>query len=93
MALGKKCKSCLKSKRGGLVAEEGLELGFVKYTRALGRKRIGISNNGEPSPTDSYPSTPLKKQRSGKLVSDSETSALEALPQEILVSPKFSSSA
>ncbi|BFG27654.1 F-box protein [Prunus yedoensis var. nudiflora] len=85
MALGKKCKSCLKSKRGGLVAEEGLELGFVKYTRALGRKRIGISNNGEASPTDSYPSTPLKKQRSGKLIWDSETSALEALPQEILI--------
>ncbi|KAM1384701.1 hypothetical protein EV1_036468 [Malus domestica] len=93
MALGKKCRSCLTSKRGagGVMAEaEGtMELGFVKYTRALGRKRIGISNNGEgDSPADLYPKTPLKKQRSGEMVWESETaasSALEALPQEILL--------
>ncbi|KAB2601134.1 F-box protein SKIP27-like [Pyrus ussuriensis x Pyrus communis] len=95
MALGRKCKSCLKTKRGGgtVAAEaegEGIvELGFVKYTRALGRKRIGISNNGEEaSPADLYPKTPLKKQRSGNMIWESETaasSALEALPQEILI--------
>ncbi|KAM1363730.1 hypothetical protein ACFX15_028076 [Malus domestica] len=94
MALGKKCKSCLKAKRGsgGAVvaeAEPMMELGFVKYTRALGRKRIGISNNGEEaSPADLYPNTPLKKQRSGKMIWESKTaasSALEALPQEILI--------
>lgn len=95
MALGKKCRTCLNSKSSDLVAaaaDEGLDLGAVRYTRGLGRKRVVISNNGEASPVDSSPMTPLKKLCGDRVVVDSdERSRLEALPQDVLVSPpKFS---
>lgn len=92
MALGKKCRTCLKSKRSDLAAaDEGLDLGLVRYTRTFGRKRIVISNNGEASPMDSSPMSPLRKLCGDRMVVDSERSRLEALPQDVLVSPKFSS--
>lgn len=94
MALGKKCRTCLKSNSSDLVAaaaaaDEGLDLGAVRYTRGLGRKRVVISSNGEASPVDSSPMTPLKKKLCGdRMVVDSdERSRLEALPQDVLVSP------
>lgn len=91
MALGKKCRTCLKPKRGDLVAaDEGLDLGLVRYTRTLGRKRIVVSNNGEAAPMDSSPMSPSKKLCGDRMVVDSERSRLEALPQDVLVSPKFS---
>lgn len=75
MALGKKCRtSSLKR-----------SVSFGGEARALGRKRIGISDFED---SDWSPKTPLKKQRSGTFDFDTETSQLEALPQEILVSPK-----
>lgn len=75
MALGKKCRtSSLKR-----------SVSFGGEARALGRKRIGISDFDD---SDWSPKTPLKKQRSGRFDFDTETSQLEALPQEILVSPK-----
>ncbi|KAM7264908.1 hypothetical protein ACFE04_002591 [Oxalis oulophora] len=66
---------------------EELGLGFVRYTRGLGRKRIVISNN------DDSPTTPsLKRQCSERFdflesdVDDADNkSALEALPQDILI--------
>lgn len=93
MALGKKCTS-LKLKRCNSVAgHEGYELGLVNYTRGLGRKRIVISNNGDALfPLNSSLETPLKKRCGERMAVVSERSPLEALPQDILVSPKFSSS-
>lgn len=86
MALGKKCGSSLKSKRGGgMVADEELGLGFVRYTRALGRKRILISNNFEASPIDSAPKISSKKRCGERMTLESERSLLEALPQDILI--------
>ncbi|XP_021887056.1 F-box protein SKIP27-like [Carica papaya] len=87
MALGRKC-SAVKSRRGGANAEqEVLELGVVKYTRGLGRKRIVISNVEESSlsPLDSVIRTPLKRQCSGRMIFGFEKSPLEALPQDILI--------
>lgn len=89
MALGRRCGSCLRSKRGGVVREEGLGLGFVRYTRGLGRKRVLISNDMEASPMDSAPKTPTKKRCSEAGVLEAERSLLEALPQDVLVSTKF----
>ena len=89
MALGKRCGNSLRSKRGGVVGEEGLGLGFVKYTRGLGRKRVLISNNLEASPMDSAPKTPTKRRYGEGVVLEAERSPLEALTQDILVSTKF----
>ena len=97
MALGKKCRNCFTTPKrsNGLSSdhnneEEALEFGLVKYARAFGRKRIVISNNGEDLILDSIPKTPLKKHCSQeRLILDHESSPLEALPTELLVSPKF----
>lgn len=78
-----------KGVRCGSVNEDGEErLGFVcvKSTRGLGRKRIVFSSNAEASPGDSAMRAPLKRQCSGRLSVCSGGSALEALPQDILVS-------
>jgi len=85
MALGKRCGNSLRSKRGGVVGEEGLGLGFVRYTRGLGRKRVLISNNLEVSPMDSAPKTPTKRRCGEGVVLEAERSLLEALPQDVLV--------
>ncbi|PON50415.1 F-box domain containing protein [Trema orientale] len=94
MALGKKCRTSFTPKRSNSLVsggDEGFELGLVKYTRAFGRKRILITNNGEDTPLDSISKTPFKKNRFGKggMVLDQERSSdyspLEALPQEILI--------
>ncbi|KAF3451566.1 hypothetical protein FNV43_RR07661 [Rhamnella rubrinervis] len=86
MALGKRCRTCLKSKRSDSVAaDEGLDLGLVRYTRSFGRKRIVISNIGEASPLDSSTMSPLKKLCGDRMVVDSERSRLEALPQDVLI--------
>lgn len=63
-----------------------MTLGFDTYSygRALGRKRVVVSNNDEPS--ESNPVTvPLKRMCSGRFNSISEKSRLEALPQDLLV--------
>lgn len=88
MALGKKCRSFTGPKRGGLVSDEGLELGPVRYfSTSFGRKRIVISNLSG----DSSPKTPTKKRCGGlnTVVMDLERSPLEALPNDVLVSPNF----
>ncbi|KAE7995573.1 hypothetical protein FH972_000353 [Carpinus fangiana] len=85
MALGKRCGNSLRSKRGGVVGEEGLGLGFVRYTRGLGRKRVLISNNLEASPMDSAPKTPTKRRYSEGVVLEAERSPLEALTEDILI--------
>ncbi|KAJ4703371.1 putative F-box family protein [Melia azedarach] len=86
MALGKKCSS-LKPKRGVASGEDVLGLGFVRYNRGLGRKRILITNVVETSSFDSAIRTPLKRQCSDKMVDldCDERSRLEALPQDILI--------
>ncbi|XP_059438343.1 F-box protein At4g05010 [Corylus avellana] len=86
MALGKRRGSCLGSKRGGVVGEKGLGLGFVRYTRGLGRKRVLISNDLEASPMDSAPKTPTKRRCGEGVVLEAEWSLLEALPQDVLAS-------
>ncbi|KAK4783552.1 hypothetical protein SAY86_007926 [Trapa natans] len=60
--------------------EEEEELGFVSvnYTRGLGRKRIVISS-------DAAARAPLKRQCSGRVSVFARSSALETLPQDILV--------
>ncbi|KAF5475594.1 hypothetical protein F2P56_007386 [Juglans regia] len=84
MALGKRCNTSLRSKRG-LVAEEALGLGFLRFTGGLGRKRVLVSNDLEDSPIDSAPRTPPKKQCAERMVLDAGRSSLEALPQDILI--------
>lgn len=84
MALGKKCRSFTGPKHGGLVSDEGLELGPVRYfSTSFGRKRIVISNLSG----DSSPKTPTKKRCGGlnTVVMDLERSPLEALPNDVLV--------
>ncbi|XWS12732.1 hypothetical protein CRYUN_Cryun37aG0115800 [Craigia yunnanensis] len=95
MALGTVCRtSSLKLKHGGVNEEEGL--GFVRYTRGLGRKRIGISNEMEESlPLDSATNVPLLKRQCSErmmmmmmmMMMDDyhEKSALESLPQDVLI--------
>nr|POE44912.1 hypothetical protein CFP56_75976 [Quercus suber] len=87
MALGKRCGSSLKSKC--VVSDEELGLGYVRYARAFGRKRILISNHFQGLAIDSAPKTLSKKMCGKRLGLDSERSFLEALPQDILVSTKF----
>ncbi|XP_031393868.1 F-box protein SKIP27-like isoform X2 [Punica granatum] len=65
--------------------EEMLGFGCVKYTRGMGRKRIVIFSNVETSPDDSAMHAPLKRQCSGRLSIESDKSALETLPQDILI--------
>ncbi|GMP34756.1 hypothetical protein CsSME_00007496 [Camellia sinensis var. sinensis] len=61
---------------------EGLGLGFVRYTRSMSGKRIALSSNME---VDSTVTTPrMKKPRSEKMLSF-DKSLLEALPQDILI--------
>ncbi|KAK6932486.1 hypothetical protein RJ641_002110 [Dillenia turbinata] len=61
------------------------ELGFVRYLRSFGRKRIVISNNVEEGSID-CDSSPLKRQCSLNLKDgDLGISFLENLPQEILI--------
>lgn len=87
MALGQNCSS-LKSRRGVAGTGEGLGLGFVRYTRGLGRKRILIANGEETSSFDSATkSSSLKRQCSEKMIDSNcdEKSRLEALPQDILI--------
>ncbi|GAV58845.1 hypothetical protein CFOL_v3_02378 [Cephalotus follicularis] len=87
MALGKRCCST-KSKRS---EEQDLGLGFVRYTRGIGRKRIVISsssnNGGESSPIDSHVSNHLKRQCSERLsISEADDKySLESLHQDILI--------
>lgn len=67
-----------------------MALGFESYSygRALGRKRVVVSNNNaEASPLGSSPvMAPLKRVCSGRFSFNSERSRLEALPQDVLVS-------
>lgn len=83
MAFGKSCGNSLSSKRGGLVAE-GRGLGSK-------RKRILISENLDVLPMNSVPSTPSENRCTERMVLDPQTFNLEACPQDILVSTKFSS--
>ncbi|XP_065628549.1 F-box protein At1g61340 [Quercus suber] len=83
MALGKRCGSSLKSKC--VVSDEELGLGYVRYARAFGRKRILISNHFQGLAIDSAPKTLSKKMCGKRLGLDSERSFLEALPQDILL--------
>ncbi|XWS15665.1 hypothetical protein CRYUN_Cryun34aG0021400 [Craigia yunnanensis] len=96
MALGKVfCTSPLKLKHS--VVNEGEELGlglaFVRYTRGLGSKRIGISNEVEESlPLDSATKVPLLKRQCSErmmmmmMIDDyHEKSALESLPHDVLI--------
>ncbi|XVF27730.1 hypothetical protein REPUB_Repub14bG0133900 [Reevesia pubescens] len=98
MGLKKVCRtSSLKLKKhGGVKEEEGL--GFVRYSRGLGRKRIGITNEMEDClPLDSATKVPLLKRQCSErmvmmlmMVDDDDDdyhgkSALESLPQEILI--------
>ncbi|XWS18302.1 hypothetical protein CRYUN_Cryun32bG0032200 [Craigia yunnanensis] len=95
MALGTVCRTpSLKLKRGGVKEEEQLGLGFVRYTRGLGRKRIVISNEMEESlPLSSATEVPLLKRHCSertmmmKMMIDDyhEKSALESLPQDVLI--------
>ncbi|KAK6917465.1 hypothetical protein RJ641_018216 [Dillenia turbinata] len=61
------------------------ELGFVRYSRSFGRKRIVISNSVEDGSID-CDSSPLKRQCSVNMKDeDLEISFLQNLPQEILI--------
>ncbi|XVF25904.1 hypothetical protein REPUB_Repub13aG0254300 [Reevesia pubescens] len=90
MALGKVCRSySLKLKHG----DGEKELGFVRYSSGLGRKRIGISNEIDDSlPLDSVSEVPLLKRQCSErmmmmmMIDDYyEKSALESLPQDVLI--------
>ncbi|XP_047161626.1 F-box protein At1g61340-like [Vigna umbellata] len=61
-----------------------MAIGLADYsnTLTLGRKRVVVSNDVEASP---QVTTPLKKICSRGILSISEMSPLEALPQDILV--------
>ncbi|KAE9591532.1 hypothetical protein Lal_00039080 [Lupinus albus] len=60
-----------------------MALGFDNcFARALGRKRVVISNNLKASKPMN---TPLKRVCSGRFTSISERSCLEALPFDILI--------
>ncbi|KAK8607906.1 hypothetical protein V6N13_023351 [Hibiscus sabdariffa] len=63
--------------------EEDLGLGFVRYTHGFGRKRVGSL------PLDSSINAPLlKRQRSERMMmmmDDDEKSAIETLPQDVLI--------
>ncbi|XP_043688730.1 F-box protein SKIP27-like [Telopea speciosissima] len=63
------------------------ELGFVYYTRAMGRKRIIVSNCVDTLPHSSQFRTPSKRRQimTRNRESDSDESLLQALPQDILV--------
>ncbi|ESQ38089.1 hypothetical protein EUTSA_v10029012mg [Eutrema salsugineum] len=66
--------------------EEGLGLGFVRFTRGLGRKRILISKSNEKivSNSDQAPvKIPLKRSKSE--TTESKKSMLESLHQDILI--------
>ena len=63
-----------------------MALEFVGFPRALGRKRVAISNNAETSRIDSDSMTPLKRMYCGKMDVSFERPPLEALPRDILVS-------
>ncbi|KAJ9168933.1 hypothetical protein P3X46_020408 [Hevea brasiliensis] len=80
MALGKRCNS-MKSGRVGFDSEEGFGLGLVKHTRSFGRKRVLIDNITDSMLLDSPVKTPLKRLCS----LEPEKSALESLPQDILI--------
>ena len=93
MALDKVFRtSPLKLKHGVVNEEEELGLGFVRYTRGLGRKRIEISNEVEEYlPLDSATKVPLLKRQCSErmmmMIDDyHEKSALESLPHDVLVS-------
>lgn len=79
MGRGLECGSVIEDE------EERLGFGCVKYTRGLGRKRIVISSNVEASPSGSAMRAPLKRQCSGRILIGSGKSALENLPQDVLV--------
>lgn len=83
MALGKKHTSS-KGKRGVVNHAESLGLGFVRYNRGFGRKRVEISESMGASPLSSALKTPRKRCGETKKM-DSERSLLEALPQDILI--------
>lgn len=89
MALGTVCRtSSLNLKHGGASEEEELGLGFVRYTRGLGRKRIEIE---ESLALDSATNVPLlKRQCSERMMmmmidENHEKSTLESLPQDVLI--------
>lgn len=65
----------------------GLQFEGYTYGRALGRKRVVISNNGDSSSIESCATrTPLKRLCSGTFISsNSEMSRLETLPQDLLI--------
>ncbi|XP_043693704.1 F-box protein At1g61340-like [Telopea speciosissima] len=89
MALGKSYSSKLKRSRlnpSNLVSiDENLVL--VHCTRAMGRKRIVVTNclAMETLASSSHFKTPLKRRRRMGMCRENETSLLEALPQDILV--------
>ncbi|EOY28420.1 hypothetical protein QUC31_013017 [Theobroma cacao] len=93
MASGRVYRSpSLRLTHGGVNEEEELGLGFVRYTRGLGRKRIEISNEMEESlPLDSATEFPLLKRQCSErmvmmMIDDyHEKSALESLPQDVLI--------
>ncbi|KAF8413982.1 hypothetical protein HHK36_001980 [Tetracentron sinense] len=78
--MGKNCSSTVKQ---GSTNDEGL--GFVHYTRALGRKRVVISNSMDALPQSSIYRTPSKKRYGARSNTNSERSRLESLHQDILV--------
>lgn len=86
MALGGK-RNWLKVRRSVMDAEDGLGLGFVRYTRGLGRKRILISNVDDDD--SEINQTPLKRQCSATMeyleFDDDVRFPLEALPQDVLI--------
>lgn len=73
--------------------EEGLGLGFVRFTRGLGRKRILISksnqetnSNSDRAPALDSPPVRIELKRPRNETAESDRSLLESLHQDILVS-------
>lgn len=73
--------------------EEGLGLGFVRFTRGLGRKRILISKSNEEiisvserAPALDSPPVKILLKRPKNETTESDSSWLESLHQDILVS-------
>ncbi|KAK6124429.1 hypothetical protein DH2020_041849 [Rehmannia glutinosa] len=79
MAFGRKCESNMAR------ANEGYGMGLVRST-SFGRKRVALSNVGmEFENDDCIATSPSKRQCLQDTVFVSEKSALEDLPQEILI--------
>lgn len=81
MAIGDGCKTQLR--RANSETAVGGGLGFGNCTRMIGRKRVAISHCLDASSFSSPPTSPHRKRADRK--ERSETSQLEALPEDILV--------